>query len=99
MPFAATCMQLEMIRLSEVGQEEKDKYPMITLHVESEMWPKGTYLHNRNRLTDVENRLALAKRESGGSGGHWKFRVVSCRLTFRMVKWEFRRGAVVNDSN
>ena len=99
MPFAATCMQLEKTRLSEVGQEEKDKYHMITLHVESEMWHKGTYLHNRNRLTDVENRLVLAKRESGGSGRHWEFRVVSCRLTFRMAKWEFRRGAVVNESD
>ena len=32
-PFAATCMQLEIIILSEVSQKEKDKY-----HTKSLMW-------------------------------------------------------------
>ena len=31
MPFAATCMELEIILLSEVSQKEKDKYHMISL--------------------------------------------------------------------
>ena len=31
MPFAATCMDLELIILSEVSQTEKDKYQMIPL--------------------------------------------------------------------
>ena len=31
MPFAATCMDLEIIILSEVNQKEKDKYHMISL--------------------------------------------------------------------
>ena len=31
MPFAATCMQLEITILSEVNQKEKDKYHMISL--------------------------------------------------------------------
>ena len=31
MPFAATCMDLEIIMLSEVSQTEKDKYHMISL--------------------------------------------------------------------
>ena len=31
MPFAATWMDLEMIRLSEVSQTEKDKYHVISL--------------------------------------------------------------------
>ena len=30
-PFAAPCMDLEIIILSEVGQTEKDKYYMISL--------------------------------------------------------------------
>ena len=31
MPFVATCMDLEINILSEVGQKEKDKYHMISL--------------------------------------------------------------------
>ena len=31
MPFSATWMDLEMITLSEVSQNEKDKYHMISL--------------------------------------------------------------------
>ena len=31
MPFAATCIQLEILILSEVRQKEKDKYNMILL--------------------------------------------------------------------
>ena len=31
MPFAATCMGLKIIILSEVSQTEKDKYHMISL--------------------------------------------------------------------
>ena len=31
MPFAATCMDLEIIILSEVSQKEKDTYHMISL--------------------------------------------------------------------
>ena len=31
MPLAATCMDLEIIILSEVSQTEKDKYHMILL--------------------------------------------------------------------
>ena len=31
MPFAATCMQLEIIKLSEVNEKEKGKYHMNSL--------------------------------------------------------------------
>ena len=31
MPFAATWMKLEMIKLSELSQKEKDKYHIISL--------------------------------------------------------------------
>ena len=30
MPFAATCMELEILILSEISQKEKDKYHMIS---------------------------------------------------------------------
>ena len=31
MPFAATWMELEILRLSEISQKEKDKHHMISL--------------------------------------------------------------------
>ena len=35
--------------------------------MQSKIWHKQTSLQNRNRLTDVENRLVVAKREGGRS--------------------------------
>ena len=42
MPFTVTWMQLEIIILSEISQKEKDKYHMISLHlnVDSKIWHK-----------------------------------------------------------
>ena len=41
MPFSATWMDLEIIILSEVSQAEKDKYHMISLHMESKKMIQG----------------------------------------------------------
>ena len=38
MPFAATWMELETLILREVSQKEKDKYHMISLKSESNIW-------------------------------------------------------------
>ena len=65
LPLAATWMQLEIIILSEVSQTEKDKYD-ITYMWNLKKWYKRTYLQNRNRLTDMENKLMVTKGESGG---------------------------------
>ena len=35
-------------------------------------WYKWTYLQNRNRLTDTENKLMATKGERGG-GINWEF--------------------------
>ena len=56
-------MQLEILILSEVGQKEKD------LYVESKICHRRTYLQNRNRLTDMESRLAVAEGEGVGWTG------------------------------
>ena len=47
-----------------------------------------TYLQSRNRLTHVENRLAVAKRERRGSGldGEFGFDRGKLFITFRMGK-------------
>ena len=41
---------------------------------------KCTYLQNRNRLVDIENRLVVAKGERGGRGMDWEFGVGRCKL-------------------
>ena len=78
--FAATWMQLEIIILSEVSQKEKDKYHMISFICGIKIWHKWTYLQNRNRLTDIEIRLVVAKWEGGRRGMDWEFGVVRCKL-------------------
>ena len=35
-------------------------------------WCKWTYLPNRNRVTDVENRLMVTRGERGGGGINWE---------------------------
>ena len=37
---------------------------------------------NRNRLTDIENRFVVAKRERGESGMDSKLRVSQCKLLY-----------------
>ena len=61
MPFAATWMGLEIIILSEDSQTGKQILYDITY-----MWTlnKWTYLQNRNRVIDIENKLMVTKGES-----------------------------------
>ena len=59
MPFAATWMDMEIIRLSEVSQR-KTNIIWYHFYVESRKKShKWTYLQNRNRLTDLENKLMV----------------------------------------
>ena len=68
MPSATVWMDPDVILLSEVREAEKGKYYVIDhLHLKSKKrWCKWTYLQNRNRLTDKENKLMLTKGERGG---------------------------------
>ena len=69
MPFAATWMDLKIVILNEVSQTEKDKYCMILFICGIlKKWYKWTYLQNRNRVTDVENKLMVTKGERRGEG-------------------------------
>ena len=58
--MCSNMIQLEIITLSEVSHKEKDKYHMISLICDI------SDLQNRNRLTDIENRLVVAKGECIG---------------------------------
>ena len=68
MPFAATWIDLEVIILSEVSQTEKDKYYDIICMWNLKKLYKLTYLQNRNRLTDLGNKLMVTKGERWGEG-------------------------------
>ena len=47
--------------------------------MESKIGHKQTYQQNRNRLTDIENRLVVAKGEGGRSGIDEEFGVSRCK--------------------
>ena len=68
MSFAATWMQLDILILSEVSQK-KTTTLQYHINVESKIWHKWAYLQNRNRLTDIGNRLVVVKVEGEGVGG------------------------------
>ena len=40
------------------------------LYMKSKIWHKWTYLQNKNRLTDIENRLVVVN-GGGGRGEEW----------------------------
>ena len=69
MPFTATWMDVAIIILSEVSQTEKSNI-IYHLHVKSrKRLYNQTSLQNRKRPRDIENKLIVTKRESGGRGG------------------------------
>ena len=63
--FVTTLMDLERIILSK-SDRERQKSCNIT-YVESKTYHKRTYLQNRNRLTDIENK---PKRKRGVGVGY-----------------------------
>ena len=65
MPFVATWMDLQIIKLSKLSQTKTNIW--YYLYAESKKQHKWTYLQNRNRLTD--NKLAVAKGEGEGRDG------------------------------
>ena len=85
MPYAATWMDLEIVILSEVRQRKKNII-RYHVHVESKIQHKSTYLQNRKRPTDIEDRLAVLKGEGGVGTGEvqdWQRQIchpITCRM-------------------
>ena len=61
MSFAATWMDLEINILSEVIRQRWTSYDTNYMCDLILKWYKWTYLQNRNRLTDKENKLIVTK--------------------------------------
>ena len=53
--------------------------------MESKIRYKSTYLGNKNRLTDLENRLVVAKWEGGRGRKEWEFGISRCKLLY--IEW------------
>ena len=62
MTFAATWMQLEIIILSEISQKER-QIPYDITYIWNIKMAQMNLSTNRNRLTDLENRLVVANGE------------------------------------
>ena len=78
MPFAATWMELETLKLSEVSRKEKDKYHDITY-----IWNliKGTNEpFHRKENPGLREQTCGCREEGGGSGMDWEFWVNRCKL-------------------
>ena len=67
MPFAATWIELETLILSEVSQNEKDKYHMISL-ISGIKYRAQTNFSTEKKLMDLESRLVVAKGEGEAAG-------------------------------
>ena len=79
----AICSSMDTTRdfiQSEVSQTEKGEIIWYHLCVESKIWQKWTYLWNRNRLTDIENRYVVAKGQWGERPMEWEIRFGKCKL-------------------
>ena len=73
MPFAATWMDLEIVILSEISQRQIS-YD-ITYKWNLTKGYKWTYLQNRNRVTDVENKLMVPGVRGGDKLGDWDWHI------------------------
>ena len=70
MPFATTWMDLEIVILSEV-RKKKTNTVWHNSYVQSKKvneWYEWTYIHNRNRLADIENKLVVNNGGRVGTG-------------------------------
>ena len=78
MTFVATQIELEIVILSEVSQEEKARYLVISLIYGIQNMTQMN-LQNRNRLRGIENKYMLTKGEREGRD-HQEFRISRQKL-------------------
>ena len=84
MPLAATCMDLEMIILTEVSQRKANTIWYL-LHVESKKDDTNELIDNTERLTNTENKCLVTKRERAGGRerGDVEFRINKYILLYK----------------
>ena len=75
MPFSATWMNTEIIKLSVVSHRERQILYDITYMWNIKQVYKSMYLQNRNKLTDIESKLMVTKGESRGGGINQEYEI------------------------
>ena len=65
MPFASMWMEIDSHTKWSKSLRERQT-PYYITYLESNIWHKWTYLQERNKLIDLENRLVVAKGEEDG---------------------------------
>ena len=90
MPFAEIWKDLEIIILSEI--RERQSYDITYMWNLDKLY-KWTYLENRNRPTDIENKPMVTKRESGQRVINEEFG--TNRYTTTIYKLEKQPGSTV----
>ena len=94
MPFSATCMDLEVIILSEVSQKKTNIW--YHLHVESIIWYKWTYLWIRNKQKQIHRHGEQTCPCQGvGVGGvmDWDFGNSRCKVLY--IWWVNKKGPLL----
>ena len=95
MSFTAIWMDPQMVILSEVRQK---KTSIIWYHLfsESKIWHNWTYLWKRNRLTDIDNILVVAK---GGCrvGMDLEISISRCKLLY--TEWINKKVLLYSTGN
>ena len=75
----------EITILSEVSQTEKDKYHVIKVIHRFLNKIMQMNLENRNRLTDIENKLMVTKGKNWAGGMDWEHAIGICTLLY--MEW------------
>ena len=68
----AICSNMDGLRDYYVKWSKSDRERQISYGItymwNLKKWYKWTYIQNRNRLTDIENKLMVTRRNIGGGG-------------------------------
>ena len=78
----ATCSYMVGSRDYDSKWSKSERERPYNLYVKYKIWHRWTYPRNRNRLTDTESRLVVAKREGSRGGLNWEFGINRCKLLY-----------------
>ena len=84
---------LEILSHSAKVSQRKANTLWYPLHVKSKIWHKWTYLQDRNRRTDIKNRLVVTKGGRGGGGKVWEAGISRCKLLY--IGWINTRSCCI----